>query len=295
MMPAIIQPGRGPQRPPPDWREQDGLWLPPRVGEVSAECGGTSLLLGGRRRATVPVFSPSDIAGMQWWLDAQTLSTLAQDAAGTTPITTGGQTVGYWGDRSGNARHATQATSGKRPAYVTSGIAGHPAVQTDGVDDVLTAAGITVSGAQTVVCVYQQTTALGSGSLCTILAVGNGTVRDELLLLQSVSGYQPTSWLLTATGTTAGLGLADALDLLPHRLVISRDASTGTAANRDATTKSVVTSGALTTAASGLSIGARPDGSLPGALLVGEVIVYDSQVTGTPLANLISYLTGRWT
>lgn len=55
------------------------------------------------------------------WYDADDLSTLFQDAAGTVPVTTDGDPVGRWEDKSGNGRHFTQTTAGARPIWHTSG------------------------------------------------------------------------------------------------------------------------------------------------------------------------------
>lgn len=51
------------------------------------------------------------------WYDPSDLSTLFQDSAGTTPVTAVEQPVGRILDKSGNAFHATQATSAARPVY----------------------------------------------------------------------------------------------------------------------------------------------------------------------------------
>lgn len=56
-----------------------------------------------------------------FWFDPYDLSTLFQDSAGTTPVTTGGQPVGLMLDKSGNGNHAYQPTSGLRPTFNTSG------------------------------------------------------------------------------------------------------------------------------------------------------------------------------
>jgi len=90
----------------------------------------------GQRRVgggAVP-FSPASlfaggIAGA--WYGPSDLSTLFQDSAGTTPVTTAGQPVGLMLDNSGNGNHATQATAAARPTYQTG-----PARATlDKVDD----------------------------------------------------------------------------------------------------------------------------------------------------------------
>jgi len=65
------------------------------------------------------------------WYGPSDLSTLFQDSAGTTPVTTAGQPVGRMLDNSGNSNHATQATAAARPTYQTG-----PARATlDKVDD----------------------------------------------------------------------------------------------------------------------------------------------------------------
>jgi hypothetical protein len=54
------------------------------------------------------------------WYGPSDLSTLFQDSAGTTPVTTAGEPVGLMLDKSGNGNHATQATAAARPIYQTS-------------------------------------------------------------------------------------------------------------------------------------------------------------------------------
>lgn len=49
------------------------------------------------------------------WFDPSDMSTLFQDSAGTTPVTSVEQPVGRMLDKSGNGNHATQATAGARP------------------------------------------------------------------------------------------------------------------------------------------------------------------------------------
>ena len=69
------------------------------------------------------VFTPASlfaggIAGA--WYGPSDLSTLFQDSAGTTPVTTAGQPVGLMLDNSGRANHAVQAIAAARPIYQTS-------------------------------------------------------------------------------------------------------------------------------------------------------------------------------
>jgi hypothetical protein len=62
---------------------------------------------------TAKAFSPTDIAGLQLWLDATT--GLFDSASGGSAVTTDGSAVARWEDQSGNGRHFKQATSNNRP------------------------------------------------------------------------------------------------------------------------------------------------------------------------------------
>lgn len=68
-------------------------------------------------------FVPTDIAGLQLWLDASLIVGLAD----SDPVST-------WADASGNGRDAT-AVDATRPIYKTGIINGKPVVRFDGTDD----------------------------------------------------------------------------------------------------------------------------------------------------------------
>lgn len=63
--------------------------------------------------STTPV--PLTISGLQLWLDASDTSTLYDATAGGNLVTTDGSAVARWQDKSGNNRHAIQATVNNRP------------------------------------------------------------------------------------------------------------------------------------------------------------------------------------
>lgn len=67
-------------------------------------------------------------AGLQLWLDAALPSTIIRD---------GLNKVSQWNDKSGLARNCVQATSAAQPTFQSTGIAGLPAVNFDGVANFL--------------------------------------------------------------------------------------------------------------------------------------------------------------
>ena len=83
--------------------------------------GGTAVdrvYLGSER--VWPAFLPVDLFANSEkgaWYDPSDISTLFQDAAGTTPVTADGDPVGLAVDKSGNEVNAAQSISASRPVY----------------------------------------------------------------------------------------------------------------------------------------------------------------------------------
>jgi len=66
-----------------------------------------------------PTFTPTEITGCSLWLDGADATTLFQDTAGTSLVTSTGQTVRRWNDKSGRGCNATQA--GNAPTWNSAG------------------------------------------------------------------------------------------------------------------------------------------------------------------------------
>lgn len=90
-----------------------------------------------RSRSRGPAMSPAErvaalmasFSGPKLWLDPSDVSTMQQDSAGATPVTTAGDPIGRIMDKSGAGNHATQATTTSRPQWQTTYAA------LDGTDD----------------------------------------------------------------------------------------------------------------------------------------------------------------
>jgi hypothetical protein len=81
---------------------------------------GSTLKLRGTGGITLSIFNPLSLfsAGEKGvWFDPTDITTLFQDAAGTTPVTAYGQKVGRILDKSGNGNHATQSSAALQPTY----------------------------------------------------------------------------------------------------------------------------------------------------------------------------------
>lgn len=92
------------------------------------------------------------ISGLWGWWDTSDISTLKQDSAGTTPVTATNDPVGYWGDKSGNARNFIQSGAGTlKPTYAGTGAG----VSFDGGDYLTLYSQSTTFTAQTVIAVVR--------------------------------------------------------------------------------------------------------------------------------------------
>jgi hypothetical protein len=80
----------------------------------------------GTISSTKANFIPTDIAGLKFWIRANTLSLSDND-----PVTT-------WPDESGNGNDVSQSTAGFKPVFKTNILNGLPIVRFDGIDDTLT-------------------------------------------------------------------------------------------------------------------------------------------------------------
>ena len=80
-------------------------------------------------------YDGTSFGGTKLWTPAQITTALWLDADSPSSITLNGSTVSQWNDKSGNGRHATQATAANQPAYSATGFNGKPAVAFDGIND----------------------------------------------------------------------------------------------------------------------------------------------------------------
>lgn len=77
-------------------------------------------------------------AAWTYWTPGNTTTALWLDAADESTFTKDGEAISQWNDKSGNARHVTQATPANQPLYKTNTVNSLASVLFDGSNDVLT-------------------------------------------------------------------------------------------------------------------------------------------------------------
>ena len=234
-------------------------------------------------------FTPRSISGLALWLDASDSSTLFQNSDGTVPATASSDPVGYWADKSGNGRHAVQATAGSRPTVGSSSTAGKNAVRNNGTGSVaLQVAAWPYTAGNTQFAVFNasalnqavaQRGTLNDEPRFAIQSPASGVVSvyatrggSSAAQTSSTVGYPTSQWAIGATLFNTALGRA------------YRDGVYGAD-----TTDSQTFSGDQELRL--LSLPSNIYGINGG---IAEFLYYDRQLTATEVSRVAAYLSRRW-
>lgn len=242
-----------------------------------------------RRRRTggraVP-FLPTDIAGLQLWLDANDPATLFQDAAKTTAAGDG-DVVGAWADKSGQGNDATQATTSKKTSYHTGILNGKPVVRFDGTDDRLTKIPWNGGNVTQPVSIFIAFQLIALAAAEGILVDGDDTTRRNMVFKNTPANNY---WAYNAGSSVAS---TEAADTSTH--IISAIFNGASSVLRiDGVQIAAGDPGAQITG--GITIGGFVDDSrFSSNVNMGEIIEYeDTTITGDEISQIESYLATRW-
>lgn len=269
--------------------------------------GGVSLITNTVTLTTVTPapFIPSSISGLQLWLDASDSNTLYDDTSGGS-LVAADSGVARWEDKSGNARHAMQATSGSRPLRKTAVQGGRDVLRLDGSDDSLSIPSsmetfkFLHSSDHTIFVVFENT----NDSYAALVSTSTGSSLSAGALLYAESNTVVNQVYRNVDGSFV-IRNASGQNFLPLGftvLSLVAKPTDGTAANRSAIRKnggSPVANNSDTAAVntgnatSDLRIGAA-DGAGFASGDIAEVIIYDSALSDTDRAAVETYLLTKW-
>jgi len=281
-----------------------------------------------RRAGTWPsvLTSPTNLAGLQLWLDASDASTLFDATTGGSLVAADG-TVKRWEDKSGNARHATESTNG--PTRKTSVQNGLGTLDFDGTNATLqipssqgSLAFLHQSGGATVFVVYRPTysplaTDL-AGGFHPLIETGSSSGLNPGFDL-SFNNLTPNSQMidLRIYGTGGGRVRKRIDGGAPNNsfsmLAVTTDLAQSTSSSRvslyrngGASSGATLTgtpfdNGSVSTADSGRNFTISGTGTAEGASTsaffngdIAEIIVYDSALSDTYRNAVESYLMSKW-
>lgn len=228
----------------------------------------------------VAAFNPGSIAGLMAWYDA----------ADTATITSNAGRVSQWNDKSGNARHLTQATGLNQPSTGIHTINSKNVISFDPTTatQVLrtgTLGGIFGTGF-TIFFVFIKTgAAVTFEDPVNITASNLGTPIECQNASRFVGGNlfsgaytnvaaQTTAALMTWQGVAAGVTFAER----KNGVAVSNGSTTPW--NNSATQQ--------------ICAGSRSDGVTSFRGDIGEIIIYDTSISTTDRGTVETYLNGKW-
>ena len=251
-----------------------------------------SFLLNSYRFAGA-AFSPADIANLALWFDADDLSTLWQDDAHTTAVTSNDDPVGAWQSKATGAQYCIQATAGSKPTYKT-GVAGSglAAVYGDGGDHLFNNAG---SG-------------FTSDRYVSAFVVANNTAATTYGTVWSTSKFDGNQqyigcdrrsspkrlYQITVTGTAVNIDLTSQDDTANFNQLSCIRNDTSAQAWKNGTSQGTSTPTTGNTINNGIRLFAA---NSAGFLLTGhiaELIAYEAVLSTTDRQSVEAYLKAKW-
>jgi hypothetical protein len=169
-------------------------------GPVQGRIGITGVLHGltGVSTLTSLLFGDGQAGAMY---DPSDLSTLWQDSAGTTPVTSDGDPVGRMDDISGNGYHLVQSSASSRPIYRNR--LGLSWLELDGADDCMLAPGYDQQAFPLVVAAGLSTSSGGVGdAMFGVLMNDTGINKFRFIMDQADNGFRLWDWQEALGSTT---------------------------------------------------------------------------------------------
>ena len=232
-------------------------------------------------------FDPTSITGLELWYDQSDITTLWTDD-GTTQVSSGGDLVYRWDDKSGNAGHARQSgTSTLRPTYQTIGI------QFDGGDHLDQTSHLFTPDTYTAFVVFR--CANDEGGWAWMLA---NTAVDDEYTAQAVAAADGSLQHVKRNGAfeaavTSTTGHDDsATHVMTGQEISTSSRSVWVDGAGNGTNSATVTNPTLTEFAIGTANDSTPSGIFVGYIM--EILIYDTVLDATNRGNVESYLSTKW-
>jgi hypothetical protein len=243
-------------------------------------------------------FSPASLFALSEpgvWLDPSDLTTMFQDTAGATPVTTPGQTVARINDKSGRGNHATQATAASRPTYQVDGN-GRGYLAFDGVDDFLVTPTITpgIDKVQVFAGVRKLVNANNAGCLVELsTSAGSNGSFNIRAPISSLGEYIFSSRGNINVAATSGVFTAPITNVLSGIGDISGDTAT-LRVNGTQSAQSTADQGTNNYLAYPLYIGRRAGTSLPfNGHLYGLLVRFGANLTTDQITSTETWVNGK--
>lgn len=244
-----------------------------------------------------PGWTPARLFGagaVGFALNPGVLASLAQDAAGTQPVTVAGQPVGLARDQSGGASHASQAVSAARPTYRLDA-GGRPYLEFDGVDDWLTTASLALAaGGRTIIAALRKRSDAGVSSILETRPLWTAAAGGFAQFAPSSPG--PANYGSRALTSAASSSVNTPTSYAaPHVAVLSSVVVAGSHVARvnGAQVASDAPAGTIPALTAAVGIGSRDGSSFFAGIDLYGLIVIDRGLSGAELTQAEAWAAAR--
>lgn len=237
-----------------------------------------------------PAWTPAALGSpLVLWLDAQDTTTLYTDTT-ESALASNGVTVGRWKDKSGNNKHADQATSTKRPTRSDTGINSKTALSYDGGDGLGTVA-MPITGQQLeIYCVAKSSSNAANQIFVEALTAYYALFATTTSFLCRCAGNVGNNSHNTTTRDTIEHIFRATFDLSLASLEATLAVSNGTYAF--ARTESANNTSSFVSQS--VYIGNRTNSLLFLTGAIGEVIMINGLLSAQDATKVSTYLSTKW-
>lgn len=229
---------------------------------------------------------PTDITGLQLWIDFSDPTTLFTDA-GTTPVSADADLIYQANDKSGNNKHLVQATSGSRPAYKVN-------IQNS------KSAGFFASGSPNDFMEVAPPTLSQPFTFFVVVKIGTGSGQQRIFdstnrvlfdcNFGSAAGSQYNYYANSGSGADNTWGTGDTNAHI-HTILFNGASPT---IRLDAAAQTVSYNTSTTQLATSLRIGVDPAAANPLKGYMLEILLYSGAVSAGNIALIETYLNTKW-
>lgn len=236
--------------------------------------------------ATGGAWTPANLSQLDLWFDSSDTST----------ITLNGSTVSQWSDKSGNARHISQANATQQPTYITAGFNGKNIMRFDGSNDYLFNDTVGASGKSflTMIAVFKLLSITNED-----LPMGTGATTTEIRSFYRANGSTTVGWVSwgndvsTSTYSYDVGGTYHIFESWQPQLIPPNNVVIG----RDGSFTAYSTPAGLTAMTDGFSVGSMR-GSFVGNyytnMEVGEIVAIYDNISTLDRQRVEGYLAWKW-
>jgi hypothetical protein len=245
---------------------------------------GLGLSLKRSRRIITPGFSPLSLSPALW-LDASDSGSLFQSNGGAA-ASNDGDPVGYWMDKSGNGKHATQTSGTNKPTLKTAIQNGKNIVRTNGTSSFMNIPTTTINAPFTIYLVIKKPS---SSAIMELAGISTTTARYLFENYSDTKTYFP----FKASGTSSyNIFVSPVMDFYSSFVLINAgtDGTTGTLKRNNNAVSNTPTNSAISAVWDTLFKG----DNLFGSQDVAETIWYSENHDGTKQGLINTYLNSKW-